>query len=488
MYLDDMLILGKTPGELNHNFSLTKSLLTSLFFFVNEEKPSQVRHRSWSFWIPHKLQENDTVSDRGKVESSYLTVQESVGCSADHNSTACSCHWPNDLNDSNNPPSSPPLPCASRAEKHSLEPWPLIQCPDYSDSGSEAESDLVESLGKTMEITKYSTSKTSANSGIRCLWSGLGSSEYQPTDLDGWSLEEAGDQSAHQLQRASCSLVWPTVLCSESERCTHIPQNRQYSSCSPCEQDGRCPLQKPVQTSTGGMGLVIYIGKHNDLGRTLTRFDESTCQQGIKDRLWFFRMGAEDSDLSETNGVERPMHSRLFCLTPLSKTTNILQLEIRPGSNSSRCSHTMLEYSKGYAFPPFCLIGRCLTKLRSEKIPWVLLITPLWKPQTWFPLLPEMCVELPVLLPSNIDLLTDLHGTLHLMILQGHVPTTSCSLQNRGLSEKAIILLCASWRSNTESSYSSSWRIWETWCTSEGINPLRATIENVLEFLTGQFV
>ena len=58
--------------------------------------------------------------------------------------------------------------------------------------------------------------------------------------------------------------------------------------------------------------------------------------------------------------------------------------------------------------------------------------------------------------------------------------TVSClgcirnSLQSRCLSDKAISLLCASWRSNTESSCSSSWRrIWEKWCTSEGVNPLR---------------
>ena len=174
-----------------------------------------------------------------------------------------------------------------------------------------------------MEITKYSTSKTSSNSGIRCLQSGLESSEYRPTDLYGWSPEEPGDQSAHQLQRASCSLVWSTVLCSKSERFTLIPHNRQYNSCSPCEQDGRSPHQESVQTSTGGMGLVLIL-KPNNLSRTLTRFDESTCRQGIKDRLRFLKIGAEDSDLSETNGVERPMHNRLIRLTPLSVTTNLL--------------------------------------------------------------------------------------------------------------------------------------------------------------------
>ena len=77
---------------------------------------------------------------------------------------------------------------------------------------------------------------------------------------------------------------------------------------------------------------------------------------------------------------------------------------------------------RGYAFPPFCLIGRCLAKIRSEKVPWVLLITPLWKSQTWFPLLPEMSVEPPIIvLPSDNYLLTDPHGNPHPMILQGHL-------------------------------------------------------------------
>ena len=66
MYLDNMLIPGKTPEELNHNFSLTKSLLTSLDFFVNKEKSSPGPTEE-AFGIPHKLQENDPVSDSGKV-------------------------------------------------------------------------------------------------------------------------------------------------------------------------------------------------------------------------------------------------------------------------------------------------------------------------------------------------------------------------------------------------------------------------------------
>jgi len=61
------------------------------------------------------------------------------------------------------------------------------------------------------------------------------------------------------------------------------------------------------------------------------------------------------------------------------------------------------------------------------------------------------------------------------------------SLQSRGLSEEAIALICASWRVNTEASYSSGWRIWSGWCSTKGVNPTNTSIEIVIEFLTAQF-
>ena len=76
---------------------------------------------------------------------------------------------------------------------------------------------------------------------------------------------------------------------------------------------------------------------------------------------------------------------------------------------------------KGYAFPPFCLIGRCLAKIKLEKVPRLVLIAPLWKSQAWFPLLPEMSVEKPILLPSCMRLLTDPMGFSHPMVIQGHL-------------------------------------------------------------------
>ena len=58
---------------------------------------------------------------------------------------------------------------------------------------------------------------------------------------------------------------------------------------------------------------------------------------------------------------------------------------------------------KGYAFPPFSVMGRVLQKVRLEKAELVL-IAPLWTSQPWFAALLQMSISHPVLLPHRKDI------------------------------------------------------------------------------------
>ena len=60
-----------------------------------------------------------------------------------------------------------------------------------------------------------------------------------------------------------------------------------------------------------------------------------------------------------------------------------------------------------YAFPPFCLISRILQKVGQERTPSMLLITPTWHTQPWYPSLLQMSIETPVILPRINILLKD---------------------------------------------------------------------------------
>ena len=65
------------------------------------------------------------------------------------------------------------------------------------------------------------------------------------------------------------------------------------------------------------------------------------------------------------------------------------------------------------------------------------------------------------------------------------------SLRSRGefkdISTDAFNLICSAWRRGTEKSYSVAWRKWCAWCQNKNINPLSASISDVIEFIISGF-
>ena len=59
----------------------------------------------------------------------------------------------------------------------------------------------------------------------------------------------------------------------------------------------------------------------------------------------------------------------------------------------------------GYAFPPFCLVGKTLSKIAKER-GTVIMIAPIWQAQPWYPMLLQMSIQDPIRLPCFQSLLT----------------------------------------------------------------------------------
>ncbi len=60
---------------------------------------------------------------------------------------------------------------------------------------------------------------------------------------------------------------------------------------------------------------------------------------------------------------------------------------------------------KRYAFLPFSLIGRCLRKAEVQQVVQLVIVTPVWPAQAWYPLLLEFYIDYPVLLQQDPSLL-----------------------------------------------------------------------------------
>ena len=62
------------------------------------------------------------------------------------------------------------------------------------------------------------------------------------------------------------------------------------------------------------------------------------------------------------------------------------------------------KFNLCYLFPPFPLIQKRIQKIKQDQTD-ALLITPVWKSRPWYPLLLEMLMDLPALLPLHDKLL-----------------------------------------------------------------------------------
>ena len=61
--------------------------------------------------------------------------------------------------------------------------------------------------------------------------------------------------------------------------------------------------------------------------------------------------------------------------------------------------------TKAYANPPWNLIGRVLAKLQEDRNTQLVLITPLWPSQPWYPVVMDLLIDIPRLIPAVPDLI-----------------------------------------------------------------------------------
>ena len=145
------------------------------------------------------------------------------------------------------------------------------------------------------------------------------------------------------------------------------------------------------------------------------------------------------------------------------------------------------SHHRGFANPPWCLIPRCLSQARAQKARLILL-TPLWPSQPWYPVVLDMLEDTPRLLPTQEDLIF-LHPGQEFQMPQGcpNLAYLRESFSSRGVSPEASKLLLSSWRPKTQSSYNSAFAKWASWCQQRNRDPTFGPIEDVVNFLSESF-
>ena len=145
---------------------------------------------------------------------------------------------------------------------------------------------------------------------------------------------------------------------------------------------------------------------------------------------------------------------------------------------------------KGYCFPPFSLICRCLAKIRKDQGTMVL-IAPTFHAQAWYPVLLEMScrhstssTEGSFTLSQPTATPSDSAGPPTISGLDGYRQ----NLLTGGVSEDTANLLRShSWRKGTAGAYNSAWKQWSSWCGQQKVDPFCSTLASIADYLTELF-
>lgn len=97
-----------------------------------------------------------------------------------------------------------------------------------------------------------------------------------------------------------------------------------------------------------------------------------------------------------------------------------------------------------YAFSPFCLINRVLSKLQRDNVDQFLLITPIWPTQNWYPTLLDLCVIKPILLPAVKNLLYLVNKPM-LHPLHNKLRLAACTLSANSSKREAFLKKQPNW-------------------------------------------
>ena len=137
---------------------------------------------------------------------------------------------------------------------------------------------------------------------------------------------------------------------------------------------------------------------------------------------------------------------------------------------------------KGYSFPPFSMICRCLAKTRKDQAT-VVVVTPTWLTHAWYPVLLEMSCRQPVLLPPATTPPCS-SGTSATSGLAGFRQSI---LAQRVSEQTAKLLSCHSWHTGTTSAYNSAWSQCCSWCDQRKIDPFCSTVATIADYLTDMY-
>ena len=248
----------------------------------------------------------------------------------------------------------------------------------------------------------------------RCLNQGVGCP--LPGSKHRGPVVPSGEGAAHKQSRA------PSWVSGSEDICKRCGKGARPSP------DGQCLCGKLHQQTRGdpltcveqsGSRLMDLVPEQPSQPHCTThpRRNQYSSRLGVQGLSGLERLETQPTNVCSHQQTVGSLWDRPDCKPPDQTTSQICELETGPRGPGNDAFTVDWNKWKGYAFSPFSMIGRCLRQVQVQQVVELVIVTPVWPAQAWYPLLLELCVDYPVLLPQDPSLLMrgqEIHPLAHL--------------------------------------------------------------------------
>ena len=322
----------------------------------------------------------------------------------------------------------------------------------------------------------------------RCLQDRLGSNLRGR--VFGGALDERRKQSAHQLLGVKSSLPRSERFCLQFGTPAYQASG-QLNSYSLYQQEGRYSLQNAFRFISLTLVLVFEEEVIN-ICRAHPGGIEWFSRFIIQKAPGFQQLDVESSGFRDSFEEVGSTRCRSVCSPPQYSAEIIFQLSSRPRGSGLRCTGSELGGSELLCLSSLCSPGVCPAENKTgegqeghsdcSKLDSSGLVSSLaavvGRQSSHFTSECGSPQESPRRAsPSDTPGLSQ----------SDRLESPRSRGEFKDISTDAFNLICSAWRRGTEKSYSVTWRKWCSWCQDKNINPLSASISDVIEFITSGF-
>ena len=188
------------------------------------------------------------------------------------------------------------------------------------------------------------------------------------------------------------------------------------------------------------------------------------------------------------NQLWGPLEVDLFASRQSTQCQHYFSWRPDPSAEATDAFLQTWTYMRGYANPPWNLVGKTLSQIQTQQVD-VVLIAPVWKSQPWYPTLLLMLIDLdlPWLITTDNQVMFNLDPSVMLPQLAAWHTYLRKRYRGQCLSEEATDLMLKSWTAKTNKSYDSLFTKWERWCSERGSDPISDPVAEVANFLAFLF-